>query len=460
MKNFLIVIVLPLVATILSAMWSSPDKILAWPLALRPVHLFLATFVPTATITIYLVHRPRGVYLISYSCFRPYSSWRIPLANHVEHVSHVHMNEKKAWHFATRMLERSGLGNETSFPPSLHYIPPLGCLSETRAEAKTVIFTTIDDLFAKTSIGPNAIDILIVNCGIVNPTPSLADMIMRRYNLRGDILNLQLSGMGCSAGLIGVGLAKNLLQTAPFGAHALLVSTEILTGMYYTGKKPSMQLTNALFRTGGAAVLLSTSKAKARFELTQMVRKSTCDQDNAYRCVFHEEDAEGYSGLSLSKDLLDIADKALKDNMTTLGPNVLPFSEKLKFLVSFTLEKVPNARINQYIPDFRTAFEHFCIHAGGRGVIDGVQRSLGLSDEHVEPSRMTLHRFGNTSSSSVWYELAYIDAKGQIKKGERVWMIGFGSGYKCISVVWKCIRPTQHADMAWADCIHRYPVNP
>ena len=69
-----------------------------------------------------------------------------------------------------------------------------------------------------------------------------------------------------------------------------------------------------------------------------------------------------------------------------------------------------------YRPDFRTASEHFCIHAGGRGIIDEVQRAA--SD--VEASRMTLHRFGNSSSSSLLYELAYIEAKGCMRKGDRV----------------------------------------
>ena len=111
-----------------------------------------------------------------------------------------------------------------------------------------------------------------------------------------------------------------------------------------------------------------------------------------------------------------------------------------------------------YRPDFRTAFEHFCIHAGGRGVIDEVQRGLGLSDENVEASRMTLHRFGNTSSSSVLYELAYIEAKGCMRKGDRVWMISFGSGFNCSSVKWECLKAAIDSDGPWADCIHRYPV--
>ena len=41
-------------------------------------------------------------------------------------------------------------------------------------------------------------------------------------------------------------------------------------------------------------------------------------------------------------------------------------------------------------------------HAGGRGVIDAIQKELGLSNEFVEPSRAALYRYGNVSSSSVW----------------------------------------------------------
>ncbi|PQQ11831.1 3-ketoacyl-CoA synthase 7 [Prunus yedoensis var. nudiflora] len=72
---------------------------------------------------------------------------------------------------------------------------------------------------------------------------------------------------------------------------------------------------------------------------------------------------------------------------------------------------------------------------------------------------MTLHRFGNTSSSSIWYELCYLEAKGRLKKGNRVWQIAFGSGFKCNSAIWKCISdidPTKRN--AWSDSIHFYPT--
>lgn len=74
---------------------------------------------------------------------------------------------------------------------------------------------------------------------------------------------------------------------------------------------------------------------------------------------------------------------------------------------------------------------------------------------------MTLYRFGNTSSSSLWYELAYSEAKGRIKKGDRAWQIGFGSGFNCNSAVWHALRtidPVMERN-PWTDETHDFPVN-
>lgn len=59
-------------------------------------------------------------------------------------------------------------------------------------------------------------------------------------------------------------------------------------------------------------------------------------------------------------------------------------------------------KVRSYIPDFKLAFEHFCIHTGGRGVIDAIEKQLELLPENVAPSRETLFRYGNVSSSSIW----------------------------------------------------------
>uniref|UniRef100_A0A8I6Y942 FAE domain-containing protein n=1 Tax=Hordeum vulgare subsp. vulgare TaxID=112509 RepID=A0A8I6Y942_HORVV len=309
-----------------------------WHDASADIHLLLIFLcVATVTTLLYLMCRSRTVYLVDYACFRPHSNYRISKAACIENIHH------------SRSYDDSG---------KHRFLTP-------RAEAELSIFTTIDDLLLKTCIDLDAIAILVVNCSLFNPIPCLADMIMRRYKLRDNICNVQLSGMGCSAGLIAVGLAKDLLHNAPSSAHALVVSTEILTGVSYTGKKREMQLTNMLFRMGGSAVLLSTSSNKARFELTHVVRNCTSSQDNAYRCVSYEEDDERIPGLNLSKDLVHVAGKDLTANITTVGPLILPLSVKIAFLLSFISQKVLNGTSKPYVPDFCKAFEHLCIHAGG-----------------------------------------------------------------------------------------------
>ena len=59
-------------------------------------------------------------------------------------------------------------------------------------------------------------------------------------------------------------------------------------------------------------------------------------------------------------------------------------------------------KLRPYIPDFKLAFEHFCIHTGGAGVIEEIEKQLRLRPESVKPSQETLYRYGNTSSSSIW----------------------------------------------------------
>ena len=55
------------------------------------------------------------------------------------------------------------------------------------------------------------------------------------------------------------------------------------------------------------------------------------------------EDDAGTVGVRLSKELMAVAGEALKVNVTTLGPLVLPISEQLMFGVNLLLRKVRGA---------------------------------------------------------------------------------------------------------------------
>ncbi|OVA09867.1 FAE1/Type III polyketide synthase-like protein [Macleaya cordata] len=365
--------------------------------------------------------------------------------------------------FQKKVVERSGLGQNTYLPKGVLSVPPHQSMEEAAREVKMLIFGAVDELLLKTGVKIKDIGILVVNCSIYSPTPSLTDVIVNHYKLRGNIVTYNLSGMGCSAGVISIDLAKRLLQTHP-NTCALVISIESITLNWYFGNNRSMLVSNCLFRMGGAAVLLSnrpTDRHRSKYQLIHTVRSHKGADDRCFNCVVQEEDETGSVGVSILKDLMAVAGEALRVNITTLGPLVLPMSEQLLFLFTLFGRKVLKIKkLKPYIPDFKLAFEHFCIHAGGRAVLDEVEKNLGLTKWHMEPSRMTLYRFGNTSSSSLWYELAYTEAKGRMKKGDRTWQIAFGSGFKCNSAVWKAIRTVNLAEEKnpWMDEIDEFPV--
>ncbi|KAG6433867.1 hypothetical protein SASPL_105486 [Salvia splendens] len=99
--------------------------------------------------------------------------------------------------------------------------------------------------------------------------------------------------------------------------------------------------------------------------------------------------------IKLNIDLMAVTGEVLKSNITMIGPLVLPVSKQILFALSLIGRKIINSKWKPYIPDFKQAFEHFCIHAGKRVVIDELQKNLRLTNEQVEASRMTLHKFGN-----------------------------------------------------------------
>ncbi|XP_047956165.1 3-ketoacyl-CoA synthase 20-like [Salvia hispanica] len=405
--------------------------------------------------------RPRKVYLVDFTCYRHDPAFSTNRDTFKEKMSTLLSPESLS--FTTKVIERSGAGEET-FIYGVRDFPPKSSFECAREEAEIVLCGAVDDLMAKTGVEAAQIGVVVVNISTFNPVPSLSAMIVNRYKLREDVLTYNLGGMGCSAGLIAVDLAKRLLQVQR-NSYALIVSLESPTSGYYLGHDKSKLLSNCLFRMGGAALLLSNRRSDRRiskYELSHTLRTHRGADDRSYKCVFQEADKEGALGITISKDLPSVAGEALKANITSLGPLVLPISEKLTFLATLIGRRFLNMKgLRPYVPDFKAAFEHFCIHAGGKAVLDAVETSLKLRAWDMEPSRMTLYRYCNTSSSSVWYQLAYAEAKGRVRRGDRVWQLGFGSGFKCASGVWRALRtiPPNEVDNPWLQVIDQFPIS-
>lgn len=142
---------------------------------------------------VYYLSRPRVVYLIDYACYKPPSMLRAPFSSFLEH-SRILVHDKKSLDFQMKILGRSGLGEETCLPHAIHYIPPNINMISAQNEAKEIMFRCLDKLFTNTSIKPKDVHILVVNCSLFSPIPSLSSMIVNKYKLRSNIKCFNLSG--------------------------------------------------------------------------------------------------------------------------------------------------------------------------------------------------------------------------------------------------------------------------
>mmetsp|Transcript_8683 Transcript_8683/g.35766 ORF Transcript_8683/g.35766 Transcript_8683/m.35766 type:complete len:172 (+) Transcript_8683:1306-1821(+) len=167
----------------------------------------------------------------------------------------------------------------------------------------------------------------------------------------------------------------------------------------------------------------------------------------------------------------------MEKNFTVLGPYVLPLSEQFKVARSLVCKKAAKYlfrvfKLHEVSPADDSlkcnvniarsgALSHSSVETQAVGistainlksiggstempkvsaVVDGIVRNLKLLPHHAEPSRHTLYNYGNTSSSSIWYELNYVRHYGNQRRGHRILQVAFGSGFKCNTAVWLCLQ--------------------
>ncbi|OVA10610.1 FAE1/Type III polyketide synthase-like protein [Macleaya cordata] len=410
----------------------------------------------------YFQTRPYPTLLLDYSCFKPDFDRKCSYEVAEYFVRRSKQFTKKSEDFMRGIYLKSGLGDETYAPPFIFQTDYEAKLKSAVQEAEEGMFSAVDSLLSKTQIDPQNIDILIVTCGMFTPVPSLSSLLINRYNLKPDIKTFNLSGMGCSSGVMSIDLAAKVLSGSSKVGYALVVVTESISLNWYFGDNRSMLVTNCIFRVGCAAAMITNDpnrRGDAKMELVNSLRTHHGSDDSAYKAAFQMEDEMGNVGIALTKDLIRVAGVNLREHIKTLAPRVLPLSQLVLYAYSVIVSVLSRGDSKPIVPDFMTAFEHACIHTGGKAVIEQVGRVLRLSDEVTEPARMCLHRFGNTSSSLVFYELAYFEAKNRVKKGDKMWMLAFGTGFKVCSLVFKSLRDSCiESDNPWIGCIHRYPL--
>ncbi|KAG9154480.1 hypothetical protein Leryth_020512 [Lithospermum erythrorhizon] len=199
----------------------------------------------------------------------------------------------------------------------------------------------------------------------------------------------------------------------------------------YKGKDRSMMILNCLFCMGSAAILISNKKEliknSAKYELLYSVRTQRAFDDTGYYSDHCEEDSEGLTGVTLKKDVLQVAGETLRCNISILGAKMLPIREKILHGVSLFHRKFIDKSTDIYMPNFKTVIQHFCLPTSGKALTLKLKKEL---------------------KKGMWC-------------GNLAWELELDQSV-IYSLVWKCNKCIDCGSVAsggpWDDTIHQYPV--
>lgn len=182
-----------------------------------PLQLELATALAAVllllAVAFSLRRKARPVYLVDFNVFRAPDRMKMSREAFMGVSRKAGAFDAKALVFQDKMVMKGGLGDHTYLPDAMHASPPVPSMALAREEAEIVMFTAVRDALAAANLRATDVDCVVVNCSLFNPTPSLAAMLVNHFKMRSDVVSYSLSGMGCSAGVISIALARELLQT-------------------------------------------------------------------------------------------------------------------------------------------------------------------------------------------------------------------------------------------------------
>lgn len=218
--------------------------------------------------------------------------------------------------------------------------------------------------------------------------PGLDIEIIQELGLSTSINRTLIGHMGCYAAFPAMKLAKDIVL-ANKNAVVLMVGVELCTLHFSSADKANMDqiISSMIFADGASALIISEKNIGIKI-------------DDFYSTL-----------IPSSKELMkwQIRDDAF----------AMVLDSSIPLLIGNTLKD------KAIISKFGNDVDFWCIHPGGKTILDQIEDSLALSPDSLNHSRAILRNYGNMSSVTVLFVLKRFLDKGQ--KGAGVAM-GFGPG--------------------------------
>lgn len=229
--------------------------------------------------------------------------------------------------------------------------------------------------------------------------PGMDAALVQQLGLAYTVNRIPLTFLGCAAGLKAVCLSRQIVSGNP-SAKVLIVCVELCTIHIQPSSRREALFGASFFGDGASACIVGSAGANHNGIFQLGTEHSALLPDCAAEMVWEL----GNYGFDLY----------LSPIIPKLIGKYVP--EQVKLLIRGD----PNPLL-------------WAIHPGGKGIIDTLEETFGLTDEQTGPSRHVLRNFGNMSSATILFVLD--EMRQSLKKRGKAptdgVAVAFGPGLTC-----------------------------
>ena len=225
--------------------------------------------------------------------------------------------------------------------------------------------------------------------------PGLDLQITEALELSPNIFRTSINFMGCYAAIHALKLAKLICDAEP-NANVLIADTELCTLHFQQEYTTDNAASSLLFADGSAAVLVSN-----HLQSTQ--------------------------SLSIDGFFSYVAFKGKKDMAWQLSSNgfLMTLSGYVPQLVKEDIENLVSKSLAHHNVS-KEEITHWCIHPGGKKILEAIENRLGLTENDLHYSTKVLAEYGNMSSPTILFVLK--EMMNNIQHKAKIFGVAFGPG--------------------------------
>lgn len=227
--------------------------------------------------------------------------------------------------------------------------------------------------------------------------PGLDLQVMELMDLPKNIYRSSVNFMGCYAAIHAMKMADAICKSDA-AARVVIVCTELCTLHFQKEPTADNIASSLLFADGAAAVLITA--------------------DAFHRHGFHIDDF--YS---------EVVTKGKKDMAWELSSTgfLMTLSGYVPDLIEEDFESLVN-RALQHAGKTAAGITDWCIHPGGKRIVDTIAKTLRLSPSALQPSYDTMRNYGNMSSPTILFVLKQVMQRHAHASSAAVFGAAFGPG--------------------------------